>query len=62
MEHDYVTATYVVMGLAYGLSTVTLFRQAWGGKPANPVPRSRVIPFPERRTRLVEHGPLVRAG
>jgi hypothetical protein len=62
MEFDCVTATYVVMGLAYGLSTVTLFRQGWAGKPANPASRGRVIRLSAHRARSVKHGRLVQAG
>jgi len=62
MEFDYVISTYVVMVLAYGLSTVTLFRQGWAGKPANPASRGRVIRLSAHRARSVKHGRLVQAG
>jgi hypothetical protein len=50
MEFDYVISTYVVMVLAYGLSTITLARQGWGGRK----PRGRVVMSPGRRPRFSE--------
>jgi hypothetical protein len=42
--------SYLVLAVLYGLSTIRLARQGWGGRKL----RGRVVPFPGRRPRFAE--------
>jgi hypothetical protein len=59
MTLDYACAAYVVMTVAYGLSTIPLFRQGWSGGRLKS--SGEVIRFSRRRSHNLEPARQMRA-